>query len=584
MSANPPPDAGRRRFIQGLAVGATTLSLGLRPLRAAGAEASPAPSPPAVLAGTDFDLRIGTTPVNFTGRARQAITVNGSLPAPVLRWREGDTVTLRVTNTLDEDTSIHWHGILVPTGMDGAPGLSFPGIAPGETFVYQFPVRQSGVYWYHSHSGLQEQLGLYGPLVIEPRVPEPVAADRDHVIMLSDWTDENPFRLLAHLKKQPDYYNFRQRTVADFFRDATRDGFRAALADRAMWGSMLMNPTDLADVSGATYTYLMNGQPPAANWTALFERGERVRLRFINAAAMTLFDVRIPGLKMTVVAADGQPVRPVTVDELRIGNAECYDVLVTPVDDRAYTIFAQSLDRTGFARGTLAPRLGMAADVPAPDARVLLTMADMGHGGGDAHAGHDGHEMPVGEGGPPQIHHGAAEFGPFVDMRAEDPSPRLDDPGVGLRDNGRRVLTYADLSSVEPDPDGREPARTIELHLTGNMERYTWSFNGQKMSEAGPIRLQLGERVRFLLVNDTMMDHPIHLHGMWSDLEDEEGRYQVRKHTLVVQAGHRLSYRVTADVPGLWAYHCHLALHMGTGMFRTVIVSDTAAAPEHDHG
>jgi CopA family copper-resistance protein len=545
--------------------------------------AIPARAPPAVLEGTDFDLRVGTTPVNFTGRVRQAITVNGSLPAPILRWREGDTVTLRVTNTLAEDTSIHWHGILVPTGMDGAPGLSFPGIAPGETFVYQFPVRQSGVYWYHSHSGLQEQLGLYGPLVIEPRVPEPVAADRDHVIMLSDWTDENPYRLLANLKKQPDYYNFRQRTVADFFRDAKRDGFRAALADRAMWGSMLMNPTDLADVSGATYTYLMNGQPPGTNWTALFERGERVRLRFINAAAMTLFDVRIPGLQMTVVAADGQPVRPVTVDELRIGNAECYDVLVTPVDDRAYTIFAQSMDRTGFARGTLAPRPGMAADVPVPDARVLLTMSDMGHGG-DAHAGHEGHAMPAGDGGRAPVHHAPSESGPFVDMRAESPSPRLDDPGVGLRGNGRRVLTYADLASVEPDPDGREPARTIELHLTGNMERYTWSFNGQTMSEAGPIRLQLGERVRFLLVNDTMMDHPVHLHGMWSDLEDEEGRYQVRKHTLVVQAGHRLSYRVTADVPGLWAYHCHLALHMGTGMFRTVMVSDAAVAPEHDHG
>jgi CopA family copper-resistance protein len=416
-----------------------------------------------------------------------------------------------------------------------------------------------------------------------------VAADRDHVIMLADWTDENPGRLLAHLKKQPDYYNYRQRTVADFFRDAKKDGFRAALADRAMWGSMLMNPTDLADVSAATYTYLMNGQSPAANWTALFQRGERVRLRFINAAAMTLFDVRIPGLQMTVVAADGQPVRPVTVDEIRIGNAECYDVLVTPVDDRAYTIFAQSMDRTGFARGTLAPRPGMAAEVPAPDARVLLTMADMGHGGGDAHAGHtpsghEGHEMPAGEGGPPPIHHAAAEFGPLVDMRVENPSSRLDDPGVGLRDNGRRVLTYADLASVEPDPDGREPARTIELHLTGNMERYAWSINGQKMAEAGPIRLQRGERVRFLLVNDTMMDHPIHLHGLWSDLEDEEGRYQVRKHTIVVKAGHRLSYRVTADAPGLWAYHCHLALHMDTGMFRTVIVADDVASPEHEHG
>jgi len=355
-----------------------------------------------------------------------------------------------------------------------------------------------------------------------------------------------------------------------------------------MWGSMLMNPTDLADVSGYTYTYLLNGQAPAANSTLLFRPGERVRLRFVNAAAMTLFDVRIPGLQMTVVAADGQPVQPVTVDEFRIGNAECYDVLVTPEADRAYTIFAQSMDRTGFARGTLAPRPGMAAEVPATDARVLLTMADMGHDMAHdmAHdmSGHGGHTMPADAGGPAPIHHAPAEFGPFVDMRAENASPRLDQPGVGLRDNGRRVLTYADLASVQADPDGREPSRTIELHLTGNMERYTWSFNGQKMSEAGPIRLQLGERVRFLLVNDTMMDHPVHLHGMWSDLEDEEGRYQVRKHTLVVQAGHRLSYRVTADAPGAWAYHCHLALHMDTGMFRTVIVADAAVAPEHEHG
>ncbi len=578
MSIILPPDAGRRRFIQGLAAGATALSLGLRPLRAA----APAAMSPLVLEGPDFDLRVGTTPVDFTGRQREAITINGSLPAPVLRWREGDTVTLRVTNTLDEVTSIHWHGILVPTGMDGVPGLSFPGIAPGETFVYRFPVLQSGTYWYHSHSGLQEQLGLYGGLIIESREPDPVAVHRDHVIVLSDWTDESPHQLLAHLRKQPDYYNFRQRTLADFFRDARRDGFRATVADRAMWGSMLMNPTDLADVSGYTYTYLMNGQAPAANWTALFRPGETVRLRFINAAAMTFFDVRIPGLELTVVAADGQPVKPVTVDEVRIGNAECYDVLVTPGADRAYTIFAQSMDRTGFARGTLAPRPGMVADVPATDPRVVLTMADMGHG--VDLTGHEGHQMPAGEGGPPPIHHAPAEFGPFVDMRVANPSPRLDDPGVGLRDNGRRVLTYADLASPGPDPDGREPVRTIELHLTGNMERYAWSFNGQRMSEAGPIRLQLGERVRFLLVNDTMMDHPVHLHGLWSDLEDEEGRYKARKHTLVVKGGHRLSCRVTADAPGAWAYHCHLALHMDTGMFRTVIVADGAVRREREHG
>jgi CopA family copper-resistance protein len=473
--------------------------------------------------------------------------------------------------------------------MDGVPGLSFPGIAPGETFSYRFPVKQNGTYWYHSHSGMQEQLGLYGALVIEPREAESVVADRDHVVILSDWTDENPYRVFSNLKKQPDYYNFHQRTVADFFRDVRRSGLGATLADRRLWADMRMNPADLADVSGYAYTYLMNGEAPAGNWTGLFRPGERVRLRFINAGMMTMFDVRIPGLRMTIVAADGQPVEPVTVDEFRIGNAECYDVLVTPDGNQAYTIFAQSMDRTGFARGTLAPDMGMSAAVPAPDARVLLTMADMGHGqSGDDMAGHEGHAMPAAGDAAPALQHAATEFGPGVDMRATSPSSRLDDPGIGLRDNGRRVLTYADLTSRGPDPDGREPLRTIELHLTGNMERYIWSFNGLKMSEAGPIRLTLGERVRFVLVNDTMMDHPIHLHGMWSDLEDEEGRFKVRKHTLIVQAGHRLSYRVTADAPGSWAYHCHLLLHMVSGMFRTVIVADVApdgaSAQEHDHG
>jgi len=575
------PHTGRRRFLQGLTLGAASISLGWNPARAA--------ARPGVLQGTDFDLRIGAVPVNVTGRERTAIVVNDSLPAPVLRWREGDTVTLRVTNTLDEPTSIHWHGLLVPAAMDGVPGLSFPGIAPGETFTYRFPVRQSGTYWYHSHSGVQEQLGLYGALVIEPREADPVAADRDHVIILSDWTDENPYRVFSNLKKQSDYYNFHQRTVVDFFRDVKRSGLGATLADRRQWAEMRMNPADLADVSGYTYSYLMNGEAPAGNWTGLFSPGERVRLRFINAGMMTLFDVRIPGLRMTVVAADGQPVEPVTVDEFRIGNAECYDVLVTPDGGQAYTIFAQSMDRTGFARGTLAPHRGMSAAVPAPDPRVLLTMSDMGHGESGHHmAGHEGHETPGAGDAAPLLPHAATEFGPGVDMRATNPSPRLDDPGIGLRDNGRQVLTYADLSTRGPDPDGREPLRTIELHLTGNMERYIWSFNGQKMSEAGPIRLTLGERVRFVLVNDTMMDHPIHLHGMWSDLEDEEGRFKVRKHTVIVQAGHRLSYRVTADAPGSWAYHCHLLLHMASGMFQTVIVADAApvgaAAQEHGHG
>ena len=561
-----------------MAVSAVALASGWRPAHAFQAGAT--------LHGTEFDLRIGSLPVNITGRVRQAIAINGSLPAPVLRFREGDTVTLRVTNSLDEPTSIHWHGLLVPPDMDGVPGLSFDGIAPGETFVYRFPVRQSGTYWYHSHSGMQEQLGLYGALIIDPATPESgIPGDREHVIVLSDWTDENPHHVLANLKKQPDYYNYNQRTLGDFLRDVRGQGFRATLADRMAWGRMRMNPTDLADVSGRTYTYLMNGQSPAGNWTGQFRPGERVKLRFVNAAAMTIFDVRIPGLRMTVVAADGQPVRPVTVDEFRIGNAECYDVIVQLPDDRAWTIFAQSMDRSGFARGTLAPRPGMSAPVPVPDTPAMLTMADMGHGS-SAHAGHEGHAM--GEGTGHRLHHADAEFGPEVDMRAASPSPRLDDPGIGLRDNGRRVLTYSDLVTDRscpygPGPDGRAPGRTIELHLTGNMERYIWSFNGEKLSDAPPIRLSLGERVRFLLVNDTMMDHPVHLHGMWSDLEDESGRFQVRKHTLIVQAGHRLSCRVTADVPGAWAFHCHLALHMDTGMFRTVIVADDVPPPAAGH-
>ncbi|MEZ5562173.1 MAG: copper resistance system multicopper oxidase [Gammaproteobacteria bacterium] len=592
---NPIADPARRTFVRGLALGGITAGLGLWRSPAFALDGQYAPE---ILRGTDFDLRIGALPVNITGRQRLATVVNDSLPAPTLYWREGDTVTLRVTNNLAESSSIHWHGVLLPAAMDGVPGLSFNGIEPGETFVYRFPVRQAGTYWYHSHSGLQEQTGVYGAIVIEPRTPDPVPADRDYVVVLSDWTDENPARVAAKLKKQSDYYNFGKRTAGDFLRDVRRDGFFTTVAERRMWGGMRMNPMDLADVSGYTYTYLLNGKPPAANWTGLFSPGERIRLRFINAGAMTIFDVRIPGLQLTVVGADGQPVDPVTVDEFRISAGETYDVIVAPEKDQAYTLFAQSMDRSGFAAGTLAPRAGMRAVVPVPDPRVPLTMADMGHampaGSGDgmdhstmdhsAHGEHAGHDMSAMQGSavPATIHHAPTEYGPAVDMRVDQPSTRLDDPGVGLRDNGRRVLTYADLASRFADPDGREPGRTIELHVTGNMERYRWSFNGQTMEEAGPIRLTHGERIRFLLVNDTMMDHPIHLHGMWSDLEDETGAFKVRKHTINIKAGQQLSYRVTADAFGRWAYHCHLALHMA-GIFRVVIV-DREGADAADHG
>jgi len=574
-----PADPGRRRFVLGAAATGLVGGLGRWQPASAGDDSRVLTH----LKGTDFALTIGPLPVQITDRKRVAVAVNGSLPAPVLHWQEGDTVTLRVTNQLTESTSIHWHGILLPTGMDGVPGLSFPGIAPGETFTYRFPVRQSGTYWYHSHSGFQEQLGHYGALVIHPREPDPVTADRDYVVLLSDWTDENPARVLAKLKKQSDYYNFNQPTLGDLFRDARHEGLSAALAERSMWGEMRMNRTDLADVSGYTYTYLMNGQAPAENWIGLFRPGERVRLRFINAAAMSYFDVRIPGLRMTVIAADGQPVKPVEVEEFRIAVAETFDVLVTPERDEAYTIFAQSMDRTGFARGTLAPREGMTAVVPGLDKRVELTMADMGHDmsampHADPHAGHDMADMPgmdmSGAAGTAAVTHAPTETGPGVDMLAMNPTNRLADPGVGLRDNGRRVLTYADLRSTFSDPDGREPTETIELHLTGHMERYMWSFNGVKASDAAPIRLRFGDRVRFVLVNDSMMTHPIHLHGLWSDLEDEQGNFQVRKHTISVKPGERVSYRVSADALGRWAYHCHLMMHMETGMFREVLVHE----------
>ena len=526
--------------------------------------------PQGMLFGSEFGLRIGETVVNVTGRPRSALTINGSIPGPTLHWREGDNVTIRVSNALDEDTSLHWHGILLPAGMDGVPGLSFPGIRPGETFTYRFTVRQSGTYWYHSHSGFQEQKGLYAPLLIQPAEPEPFRYDREHTLMLTDWTDEEPARVFAKLKKQSDYYNFRQRTVGDFFSDVRRDGFMSTLAARSAWGRMRMNDRDLADVTGSTYTYLLNGQPPSG-WTGLFRHGERVRLRLINGSAMTYFDLRIPGLKLTVVAADGLPVRPVQVDELRIAVAETYDVIVEPAGADAFTIFAQAMDRTGYAAGTLAVADGR-APVPSLDPRVSLSMSDMGHDPvtNDPHAGHAGHAMPDAT-----MTHPATERGnPLVDMKVAKATTRLSDPGVGLRDNGRRVLTYADLASAFPDPDGREPERTIELHLTGHMQRFAWSFDGVKFSDAEPIVLTHGERLRFVFVNDTMMTHPIHLHGMWSDLEDDNGQFLVRKHTIEVPPASRRAVRVTADAPGRWAFHCHLLYHMEAGMFREVRVEE----------
>lgn len=565
----------RRTFVKGLAAGGLLGGLGLwRPP----VWALTSPGQPTVLAGSEFDLFIDQTPVNLTGRARTALTVNGSLPGPLLRWREGDTVTLRVKNRLGEPTSIHWHGILLPSTMDGVPGLSFKGIEPGGLYVYQFKVKQHGTYWYHSHSGLQEQQGVYGPLVIDPKEPEPYSYQRDYVVMLSDWTDEDPIALMKTLKKQSDYYNLHKPTLGDFIRDVGKQGWSATAADRLMWAQMKMNPTDLADVSGETYTYLLNGQPPGQNWTGVFKTGETIRLRFINGSAMTYFDVRIPGLKMTVIAADGQPVKPVSVDEFRIAVAETYDVLVEPVAE-AYTLFAQSMDRTGYARGTLARQMGATASVPPLDPRPWLTMEDMGMGGMDHGAmadmpGMEGMDHSAMGAMAMQKHPASEQNNPLVDMQAMNPMPKLDDPGIGLRNNGRRVLTYADLRSTFEDPDGRDPSRTLELHLTGHMEKFAWSFNGVKFSDAEPLQLTYGERVRVVLVNDTMMAHPIHLHGLWSDLEDENGQFQVRKHTIDMPPGSRRSYRVTADALGRWAYHCHLLYHMEMGMFREVRVHE----------
>jgi len=564
-----------------------------------------------VLTGPEFDLSIGELPVNFTGAGRTAVAVNGQVPAPLLRMRQGDTVTLRVANRLRERSSIHWHGLIVPADMDGVPGISFEGIAPGQTFTYRYKVNQYGTYWYHSHSRFQEQVGLYGPLIVERQGGERHASDREHVVLLSDWTDHDPEHIYATLKRQSDYFNFGKRTFGDFLADVRSRGVKETVADRRMWGQMRMNPTDLADVGGYVYTYLMNGAAPNSNWTALFRRGERVRLRFINGSSMSFFDVRIPGLKLTVVASDGQDVDPVTVDEFRIGTAETLDVIVQPSEDRAYTIFAASMDRSGYARGTLAPREGMSAEVPALEPRSLLTMNDMGmahgaHGGHGAavtgsaptgqgeHAGHSqmdhgagggsnsqaehaemGHSTPApqhaGEAGP--LRHAPREYGPTVDMMVEQASPQLNDPGPGLRDNGRRVLTYADLHTLGGPIDRREPDREIELHLTGHMERFIWSFDGQKFSEAEPLRFTHGERLRIVLVNDTMMTHPIHLHGMWSEVEAEDGSFLVRKHTVSVLPAQRVRYQVTADALGRWAYHCHLLYHMEAGMFREVVVA-----------
>ena len=651
------PRLSRRLFVKGLAAGGV-LSAMPRLLSANTSDTRLGSAP--VLSGKVITLVIAETPVNFTGVTRMATTINGSIPAPTLRLREGDEVTIRVSNRLSVSTSIHWHGIILPYQMDGVPGISFRGIAPGETFEYRFTLKQSGTYWYHSHSGFQEMTGMYGALIVEPREGESIQADQDHVIQLSDWTDENPMSVLSKLKVQSDVYNFNQPVAGDFLQDASTIGMKGAFEKRQMWNQMRMNPTDLADISAATFTYLMNGMTPAGNWNGLFNKGERVRLRFINGSSNSFYDVRIPGLSLSVVQADGQNVKPVSVDEFRFGPGETYDVIVEPAGD-AYSIFAQSMDRSGYASGTLSVRPGLVAPVPELDPVEWLTMTDMmgamdhssmkgmDHGamkgmdhsamkgmdhsamkgmehgamkgmdhsamkgmdhsamkgmdhsamkgmdhsamkgmdhsamkGMDHSAmkGMDhsamGHSMETNPLAVPSqtVRHASTEYGPSVDMRVDTPRTNLDDPGIGLRNNGRRVLTQADLRSVNGVlDDNRAPTREIELHLTGNMERYSWSIDGLEFGKSTPVSMRQGERIRVILQNDTMMTHPMHLHGMWSDVESAEGDLLVRRHTISVQPAQRVSFLTTPHDVGRWAWHCHLLFHMDAGMFREVVVS-----------
>ncbi len=654
-----PLHLSRRRFVQGLAAGAVGaafypwLNCEAATVAPRGRYGLP------TLPGPEFDLALEPTPVNITGTPRVATLINGLLPGPVLHWREGDTVTMRVTNRLPVSASLHWHGVLVPNAMDGVPGITYAGIAPGTTFTYRFQVRQSGTFWYHSHTRFQLQTGAYAPLVIEPRQPDPVHADRDYVVMLSDWTDEDPEEIFYHLKVGDDYYNYHKRTLADFFHDVSTQGWAATVRNRWDWGMMRMGVRDIADVSGrqtgGTYTFLVNGQPPAANWTGLFTRGERVRLRFINGSAMTYFDVRIPGVKMTVVAADGSNVEPVSVDEFRIGVAETYDVIVEPRED-ACTIFAEAMDRSGYARATLAVREGLTAPVPPMDPVFNRTMMDMGMsmsgmsgmkgmGGGMEKIGMSGmkgmnmsgmsggsgmsgmqgmggmsgmsgmggggmqgmggmkmspvqhgmggmgwtppsrpmipHSAPVNASGqvawpqPQDVH---LRIGPEVVHLAAHPTERLNLPGDGLNHSRRRVLNYTDLVRLASGPQNipfseRDPDAEVLLHLTGNMARYIFGFNGLTYDQSQPVRYPFGQRIWVTLVNDTLMELPIHLHGMFTELDSRADRLRPLKHTVSVKPNEKVHYFLTANELGRWAYHCHMLYHMEAGMFTTAIVA-----------
>ena len=524
---------------------------------------------PATVTGRDLKLDIGHRPIMVGGRMAHAFTLNGSSPAPLIRLREGETVRLAVTNGLTEDSSIHWHGLLVPFQFDGVPGISFPGIRPGETFVYEFPIRQAGTYWYHSHSNMQEAMGLYGPLVIDPAGADPVVSDREHVLLLADWSPLHPHEIMAKLKKMPEYFNRQQQTLGSLVTKSDP----MPLKDRLEWGRMRMDPTDVSDVTGSTYTYLINGLSPDASWTGLFKPGERVRLRVINGSSMTHFNLRIPGLRMSVVQADGQNVKPVTVDELQIGVAETYDVVVVPPEDQAYAVVAEAVDRSGMARGTLAPRPGMAAAFPALRKRPTLTMRDMGMD----MSGMADMKMDMSMRNP--AHVPGVAMGPGVATISPMAADRVAEPPQGLENAGHKVLVYTDLQALERNPDRRKPSRALQIHLTANMERYMWSFDGKKLSEVKePIAFRLGERVRVTLVNDTMMSHPIHLHGHFFELVADKPSFYPRKHTVVVAPGGTATFDLTADAEGDWAFHCHLLYHMHAGMFQVVSVRPDPAA------
>ena len=530
------------------------------------------------VSGRVIDLAVGQGAIEVAGRSGHAFAVNGSVPGPLVRLKEGEAVALRVANHLAQDTSIHWHGLLLPFQFDGVPGVSFPGIKPGETFVYELPaLRQSGTYWWHSHSDLQEQAGHYGPIIIDPAGPDPVQADRDYVLLLSEFSPLHPHTIMAKLKKGEEYFN-RQKT-------SWTDDYRLSGSDRRMWAGMRMMPTDIADVTGSTYTYLINGHAPEDSLEYLFSPGERVRLRIINGSAMSFFNIRIPGVRMSVVQADGKNVRPIEVDEFQIGTAETYDIVVEPTAE-AHTIVAEAMDRSGMAVATLASRAGARAPVPSLRDPVLLTMTDMGHGGMDhSGGGHSNMGHAPSTGG---MDHGSMKMrdtsslppnvavGPGIDMVSANPADRMGDPGLGLDKVGHKVLTYRDLTALEPNDDPRKPSRHMQIHLTGNMERYMWSFDGRKFNAVAdqPIRFAYNERVRVKLVNDTMMAHPIHLHGHFFELVNGADRmHQPQKHTVIVQPGGSATFDLTADEPGDWAFHCHLLYHMHAGMFQVVTVA-----------